>query len=441
MLKRLGTRRYAIVLAWILLTAWPQGETQATRNSPGEAIRDVTADGAWCWFADPRAVYYEGKQRGTYVGWVTRAGDIQVAFRAADTNRFRVTTVRENLDPDDHANPALLSLPDGRLTAFYSGHGGEHMFYRTTVNPEDVSSWEPEREVKTNTAGEKGYTYPNPYRLSGENDRIYLFWRGGNFKPAFAASDDGGHTWTDAQTVIEGPGQRPYVKYASDGRESIHLAFTDGHPRNEPSNGIYYAKYRDGAFYRADGSKIAGLNALPFKPSAADLVYDADAAGARGWVWDIALDGNGYPVIVYAAFPTETDHRYRYAYWNGTRWEDHLITEAGSWFPQTATGEVEREPHYSGGVVLDHADPSVVYLSRPVNGVFEIEQWVTHDHGASWASTPITERSDQPNVRPFVPRGSARDIQLMWMYGDYIHYTQFHTALRMKLIDSGHDDR
>lgn len=436
-MKRLGTSSSTILLIWLLVMAWPQDQTARTRPSTNDIIRDVTADGAWCWFADPRAVFYEGKQRGTYAGWVTRAGDIQVAFRAAGANRFTVTTLRQHLDADDHANPALLFLPDGRLMAWYSGHGGDHMFYRTTVHPEDVSSWGPEREIETNTAGDKGYTYPNPYRLSGENDRIYLFWRGGNFKPVFATSDDGGQTWTDAQTLIEGPGRRPYVKYASDRQETIHLAFTDGHPTKEPINGIYYAKYQDGAFYKADGSTITGVNALPFKPSAADLVYDADVAGARAWVWDIALDGNGYPVIVYAAFPTERDHRYRYAYWNGTRWTDHLITEAGSWFPQTPKGEVEREPYYSGGVVLDHADPSVVYLARPVNGIFEIERWVTRDHGASWASTPITEHSDKHNVRPFVPRGSARDIEVMWMHGDYIHYTQVHTALRMRLFDAG----
>ena len=33
--------------------------------------------GAWCWFADPRAV--TGRTDVTYVGWIDGAGDVRVA--------------------------------------------------------------------------------------------------------------------------------------------------------------------------------------------------------------------------------------------------------------------------------------------------------------------------------------------------------------------------
>ncbi len=55
------------------------------------------------------------------------------------------------------------------------------MYYRRTAAPEDVTAWEPERRVPTNTPGSFGYTYPNPVQLSAEGNRIWLFWRGGNF--------------------------------------------------------------------------------------------------------------------------------------------------------------------------------------------------------------------------------------------------------------------
>ena len=35
--------------------------------------------GAWCWFADPRGVHYEGAHRRTYIGWVADDGDIKVS--------------------------------------------------------------------------------------------------------------------------------------------------------------------------------------------------------------------------------------------------------------------------------------------------------------------------------------------------------------------------
>jgi hypothetical protein len=42
------------------------------------------------------------------------------------------------------------------------------------------------------------------------------------------------------------------------------------------------------------------------------------------------------------------------------------------------------EPNYSGGIALDHSDPSRLALSRSINGVFEIEFWSTNNGGQSW---------------------------------------------------------
>ena len=93
----------------------------------------------------------------------------------------------------------------------------------------------------------------------------------------------------------------------------------------------------------------------------AELIHDAKTSGVRGWIWDVAIDDKGRPAIVYAACPSESDHRYRYARWNGRAWVDNEICKAGGWFPQTPAGKREPEPHYSGGVILDHGDPSIVY--------------------------------------------------------------------------------
>ena len=97
-------------------------------------------------------------------------------------------------------------------------------------------------------------------------------------------------------------------------------------------------------------------------------------------------------------------------------------------------GQREREPHYSGGVVLDHEDVDVVYLSRQVDGVFEVERWRTTDFGKTWSSTAVTEHSAHDNVRPFVVRNhSSSGPTVLWMCldGDYVHYTNYRTSLRM----------
>jgi hypothetical protein len=396
-----------------------------------QSFKELTGDGAWCWFADPRAVYYEGIHKRTYVGWVNNPGDIKIAQYDHKTKKTTTETLKENLEYDDHANPAILILSDGRLMVFYSPHCGRPMAYRISKNPEDISSWSDPVEIGTNTEGKFGYTYPNPIQLKKEQNKIYLFWRGGNFKPTFAVSNDT-INWTPAKTLIEGKGARPYTKFASNGTDKIHFAFTDGHPRNESKNSIYYACYYDGALHKADGTVIKDMNSLPIKPHEADKVYDADTSGARAWIWDIAIDNSGNPVIVYTSLPEEKEHHYRYAKYSGGKWQDSPLTSAGSWFPQTPEGKIETETYYSGGITLDHSNPSVVYLSKPTNGVFEIEKWVTTDGGSTWTSEKMTSGSAKNNVRPVVPRGSKTDnAGLIWMCGDYIHYTKYHTALKM----------
>jgi rhamnogalacturonyl hydrolase YesR len=396
--------------------------------------QEMSADGAWCWFADPRAVYYEGRQRRTYAGWVNSYGDIQVGAYDHRTGITEISTLKAKLERDDHANPAILIRPDRRLQVFYSSHGGRTMWYRVSNKPEDISAWARETEISTNIEGSHGFTYPNPCLLAKENNRIYLFWRGGDFLPDFSTSLDGTN-WTAARTFIKG-GQRPYVKYESDGQSTIHLAFTDGHPRNEEFNSIYYACYQNGALYKANGDRIKSVNELPLVPAEAERVYDARSHNARAWIWDIALDARNHPVIVYASFPDEKTHNYRYARWNGNQWDDYEITNAGPWFPKTPGGKQEPEPHYSAGIVLDHTDPSTVYLSRLVDRVFEIEKCASTDGGKTWSSNFITHGSQLDNVRPVAVRdrkpGQAPSV--LWMQNSrYVHYTDYKSAIKMNV--------
>lgn len=410
---------------------------------PGEECDELVATGAWNWCGDPKAVYHEGARRRTYVGWVDGEGSVMIGAYDHDSREFVTSSVHDSMERDDHDNPSIVVLPDGRLMVFYCPHVrvpgfGDRlmgMFYRVSSSAEDVTAWGPERQLATNTQGSWGYTYPNAVQLSGEGGRIYLFWRGGNGQPAISFSDDGEY-WVYAHTLFRSSGRRPYAKYASDGVKTIHFAFTDGHPRGEPLNSVYYASYRDSAFYRADGARITGFRELPLVPEEIDLVYDARETGARAWVWDIAADADGRPVIVYATFPEEDDHRYRYARWNGRRWLDHEICAAGSWFPEPIPDARGRRyyVYYSGGVTLDHDDPSIVYLSREIEGVHEIERWETSDGGRTWESTGVTCGSSRDNVRPVVPRGRAPDgPEVVWMHGGYTHYTLYDTSLRMLL--------
>ncbi len=54
--------------------------------------------------------------------------------------------------------------------------------------------------------------------------------------------------------------RRPYLKVSSNGIDRIHFAFTDGHPRKEPENSIYYMYYENGGLFKANGEKIGNLD-------------------------------------------------------------------------------------------------------------------------------------------------------------------------------------
>ena len=395
--------------------------------------RTLSKDGAWCWFQDPRAVYIEGEHRRTYAGWVTKTGQLKIGFHDHDTGMTAEHTLKEEWEANDHSANSLLVLPDKRIMTFYTKHNKRGLFCKRSLKPEDINGWEKEIIVADTPA----VTYSNPVYLSDE-ERFYVFWRGQTWKPTYSTSGDG-TTWAEPRVLLEEKGReahniRPYTKVVSDGKSTIHFAFTDGHPRDESKNSVYYMKYNKGAFYRADGRLIGSIDNLPIGHSACDIVYNGKSNGIRAWIWDIALSPEGNPVIVYAVFPDEKDHRYRYACWNGRQWLDSEIVPAGKWFPRTPRRKTEREPHYSGGIGLDHADPSRLYLSREINGIFEIEARRTNDGGKQWEIEPITIDSRYDNVRPVVPSGyGGPDHHLLWMRGEYFHFTDFRTEIVMHL--------
>jgi hypothetical protein len=400
----------------------------------------VTDDGAWCWFSDPRALRLGND---ISAGWMTADGSVQVGRLDVSTGATEIATLAAEFERDDHDHPALLALPDGRIAAFYANHGKGDLHLRTTLRPGEIAAWSPDRTLGFNdrSRGSRGVTYANPFLLRDEADALYLFWRGSDYKPTFSVSPDLGQTWAPPRTLVSAPGRtvdnRPYVKYWSDGRRRITFVFTDGHPRDEPANSLYYACYERGAFFRADGTRIGDLATLPLDPANCDRIYGGTAG--RAWVWSHAQDRSGAPVVAYSRLPTEEDHRYHYARWDGRRWLDHEITPAGRWFPRTPPGTTEPEPHYSGGLALDPDDPTTVFLSRPVDGVFEIERWKTPDGGRTWTHTPVTEHSPADNVRPFVvSAGPAGSPTVMWMRtdGGYRHYTDFHTRLMVTSVES-----
>jgi hypothetical protein len=372
--------------------------------------------GGWTWFSDPRAVYFEGRHRRTYFGWVNREGAIVVASYDHATRRLEKAVLQRGGRIDDHCNPALLMRADGRLTAFYCGHHGAHMFYRRTRHPEDVSRWGPEHTLPTNAAGHFGYTYPNPMYLTAER-RTYLWWRGGSHWPCFSRHSDAGR-WTPARNLLHIHGQRPYVKFHTDGVDTIHMAYTEGNPGSF-NNSVYYLRFRADSVFHADGTRVAGLRGLPIAPSRGDKVYDVHVHADRAWVWDVAAHPDGRPVMVYATLGRE--RAYEYAEWTGESWQRRRIAQDVGRLPPAG---------YVPGISLDHEDPRVILLSRKAGNGFRVERWRTGDGGATWRRRTLSHAADgRDAIRPITPRGRAGERDVLWMQGDYRGFFDYRTEV------------
>ncbi len=418
---------------------------------PAQTISTLTNDGAWCWFSDPRAIYTNQKNGQIITGWVTKTGDIMSASLDLKTGKTLQKKLYTKLEIDDHDNPAFLELADQRILTQYTWHGGNKngmgVIQNITEKPQNITTFSDSLVFKPQTAAllekfkRETYTYANPFMLSGENNRIYSFGRWVGFKPNFITSDDNGKTWSDPVVVITSKelntNNRPYVKYYSDGKSKIHLIFTDGHPNAEPLNSVYYCYYEKGAFWRADGSKIATVDQLPFNPSDASVVYKATPETGKAWIFDVVIDKKGRPVIAYTRYPTNQQHDYYYAVYDQGKWIDHLLINSGKWFPQTPDGKKEREENYSGGLTIDPLDPAVVYFSHEIDGVFELSKGKTSDLGKTWKMTPVTRNSKLDNIRPVIPRYKKKGDKnvLLWMQNNkYVHYTDYDSEIKWLVL-------
>jgi hypothetical protein len=403
---------------------------------PGADYQVIAVDAAWCWFADPRAVYHKGKYEKSYFGYINSKGDVVISARDEKTKVVQNFVLHHKLQVDDHNVPSILFLPDGKLLAFYTHHNGT-FFMRKSKNPEDITSWEEEQTFDFGME-KRRICYSHPAMLSGEDNRIYMVFRSSPLKPKswreygqyMSYSDDFGKTWSKAKCLLDVTGiDNPmYLKLSTDNKSRIDILFTDGHPKIGAAS-VYHMYYEKGVLHQTDGGKIGEMQDLPLKLDKINKVYDVAKTGTKAWIWDIALDRKRRPVVAYSQYPSVNDHIYHYARWDGKKWIDYELLNSGGYITSPEKSGKVLEEHYSGGVVLDHEQPENVYLSREVNQVFEIEHWKLK--GNAWKKDKITENSKQDNLRPYVlAHYPGNKPPVFWMTGVYEHYIRFKTDLR-----------
>ena len=421
------------------VAAYMSGQDASGKDHTGAfSINTLTEKGAWCWFADPRAIHYENKQgtiNSTFIGYIDVHGCIKATQIDHLKNRKNEVMIRSWFQPDDHNNPTFLVLPDERIMIFYSRHTDEPCFYyRVSRKPGDITTLGKERRLETG----HNTTYPSPFILADDPNHIYLCWRGIGWHPTIAkitlpdADDRVKFDWGPFQIIrsLKGAGGvRPYAKYASDGKDKIFLTYTTTHPDNQSENWIYlnYVDIHTKALKDIAGNVLSTIgdtqlhdvdNSSAYRKSHPFAVVDDSPL--RNWVWELTLDQNENPVIATVSISDDkSSHDYYHVRWTGNRWQKTFLSNAGGHFHQSP----DIEKCYSGGMTIDKHNPQIIYGSVPVEGkygkIYELKKFtVPTDVGAIFEEQ-LTFDSPKNNVRPFMIAGLPETQPLVWMQGDY----------------------
>lgn len=396
--------------------------------------------GGWCWYQDPRAIVHDGK---LFMGAVRCAGKGEALVGVYDLRAGKplgTATVNDQLDRDDHNSPVFYARPDGRVLTVYARHHRDE-FHRSRVSdPADPLQWSDEvRHARRSENPHDRVTYMNLFFLKKEGV-LYNFFRHIDFNPTFITSQDHGDTWSEPVHFFKnevGGRHRPYPRYTSNGKDTIHVSMSDAHPRDF-GNSIYYFAFRGGRYYKADGTAIKELakdGAL--RPSETELMYRGsmtkdkppgfESVPNAAWTSDIAADDQGRPHIAYSLYLSNTDHRYRLATWDGRKWLDREIAHAGKCL-------YPRESSYTGLVTLDPVDPTVVFISTDVDpttgkdtgGQHEIYRAKIgpNDDVRTIQWQPVTRDSKVRNLRPVVLREGGKRI-VLWQRGDFVTFVNY----------------
>ena len=416
-------------------------------------IIEFNDDGGWCWFQDKRAIIVNDCLILTSVasGYLDekRQGNIEITSYNFHTQEISRVILHKEDDPlikaiwcDDHSAPSICLCEDNHILVAYCRHHKDNkIYYRRSSYPFDASTWE---EEKIFIPSEKSrVTYSNLFQIiENGKSKVYNFYRGfeGQFKPSWSISEDDGVSFIKSGLLIDFKSNflhRPYIKFALNNRSCIHFAYTEGHPRDF-NNSIFHAYYQDGWIYKTDGRKIRMLKEGPMDVKDGTLVFTSDQDNVA-WISDLHVAKDNLPYLAFSVQKNSAglprgdgglDHRYHYAYFDGTDWQQKEIAYAG-------TRIYAGEDDYTGLITLDSSDKNIIFISSNVNpndGKSLISNADNKNHyeifmgklnknlSCEWYA--LTTDSSCDNLRPIVVENGSKKI-LIWLSGKMTSYTNY----------------
>ncbi len=351
------------------------------------------------------SVYYNGK---TYAGFCDGDGNARIAQYVHSTHVWTVSAaIVTGLGADAHCKLVLAVSP----------HAAAHMYIAISTNAEDITAWGAPTDIESTLTGSPLCTYANLFQLSGESGKIYLFYRAGssnNGQLYYSTSTDAGATWSAATEVYTAGSVGAYWAVDSDDTSRIDFLVSDGNAPHGDAASAYHFYYTGGTYYKSDGTHITA--SLPLGPSNITKIYNQSLGSVRA-PYSIVTNG-GDPVAVWAAYDpagSGSDEHYWYGAWTGGAWNVNEIDDAGS-PPDVNFAE--------GGVAVNAADPTSVFVSRDISDIWQMFVYQTADAGSTWTSDQKTDDAllqptDAYNLRPCSPRNAVTELSAVWFFGPH----------------------
>ncbi|WP_051346581.1 BNR-4 repeat-containing protein [Bradyrhizobium sp. th.b2] len=412
---------------------------------------------AWCWFHEPRALAVGGK---TFFGTTGSDGNSVSTGRTTlyeideatgvITSKVMQSSTIAAWWADDHDYPTIVVRPDGRLIAFYAPHRvAAPIYFRISVGVGTMAQgWSQEYNLG-NTAAQP--TYPSPVILSGEGNKLYLFYRNGTSSGPLSyvtSADiatvapptvDGGTigatpTWTAEKRLAQSTGtQGIYHKVTSNNVDRIDILCTDAvGAQAGAKTDVRHVYWQNGQWRGSNGTALGdGSTMIGFTGFTPVATSGAPDNLGDMWVSHVQRRASGVVEGVFWRFVSTQDHRCYYARWDGVSWTKREVDAGfGMGLPDTRStqitdGQGAAEGYYSPGAFFDTTEEGVLYISVGTASYSQLYRYQTKDKGLSWTRARVSDLAGE-NVRPVVPVNRSAKYSVLWLSGAY-HYYDFST--------------
>lgn len=384
----------------------------------------LSADANMLWYNQPNGIFYEGKQKRTYLTWMDDERNVEICFY--DENKEQLSKIRKIKKwpyLDDHGQPVLHVIQNGKykghILLFLNLHNSPLSFIRSK-QAEDLDAFTDEQVIDSGAV-----TYPSI--IEDKSGNLMVFYKKNVFEQGeirtralfYRKSKDGGDSWSP-ETEMLNYGKNTWIYSIAPviKNDTIHLAFSVKDSLSTRVKDVYYLRSCDwGNSWETDNSVRLDLpiHRLP------DKIYETGSTDETR-VWDLKTDIYGHPVIAFYKYDKEKGVGYTATY-NSGKWITTQVSEC-------------KNVYYAGGIAIDEKDPLTVYTAENnLNKVAIAEkQYDTTEKKYKFVKY-ISRNTFRNQVRPQLVK-NYNNLKLLWVdVIEYKHYQNFKTNVKAYFIN------